>query len=129
MNTDTLLELDNVSVTIQKHIALHDTSLTIKRGTITGLIGPDGSGKSSFLHAIAGVTDFSGTITYDKYSYKNPSEAERIKKDFALMPQGLGLILYNNLSVREHLDYFTQIFDSTGTSQCVQELPFHARKQ
>lgn len=109
MNTDTLLELDNVSVTIQKHIALHDTSLTIKRGTITGLIGPDGSGKSSFLHAIAGVRDFSGTITYDKYSYKNPSEAERIKKDFALMPQGLGLILYDNLSVREHLDYFTQI--------------------
>lgn len=109
MNTDMLLELDNVSVTIRKHIALHDTSLTIKRGTITGLIGPDGSGKSSFLHAISGVRDFSGTITYDKYSYKNPSEAERIKKDFALMPQGLGLILYDHLSVSEHLDYFAQI--------------------
>ncbi|KAB8258546.1 ABC transporter [Aspergillus pseudonomiae] len=34
--------------------ALHDLQIAIKRGSITAIIGPVGSGKSSFLHALLG---------------------------------------------------------------------------
>lgn len=46
--------------------ALEDLSLTIDRGSIVGIIGPSGSGKSCLLRCVAGVlTPVSGKITID----------------------------------------------------------------
>jgi ABC-2 type transport system ATP-binding protein len=44
----------------KKDLAVDGVDLTIQRGEIYGLIGPDGSGKSSLMKAIAGV------LTYDE---------------------------------------------------------------
>ncbi len=44
---------------------LEETSLTIEAGTLTCLIGPNGSGKTSLLHAIAGIGSPEGRVRID----------------------------------------------------------------
>lgn len=104
-----MLEVKNVGVKYGDNIALKPVSFVAKSGEILGLIGADGAGKSSLLNAIAGVQSFSGEICLHDYRYKSPSQAEKIKSDIALMPQGIGLILYKTLTIKEHIDFHCAI--------------------
>lgn len=104
-----ILEVKDVTVYHKKIVGIKNASFEAKKQEIIGFIGADGSGKSSLMHALAGVIKFSGEIIYDGYSYHSPKEAEKIKNKIGLMPQGLGLVLYRDLTIKEHLDFFTLI--------------------
>ena len=104
-----LLEVKNISVNYGKKIAIKDASFSLKEKEILGFIGADGAGKSSTLHAIAGVVGFEGEIIYKNYTYHSPKESEKIKSEISLMPQGLGLVLYDFLSIKEHFDFFRDL--------------------
>jgi len=101
-----ILEVKNLSVSYGKKVAIKNVNFTLREKEILGFIGADGAGKSSTLHAIAGVVSFEGEIIYRGYIYHSPKEAEKIKNEISLMPQGLGLVLYDFLSVKEHFDFF-----------------------
>jgi len=103
------LIVNNITVEYRKKIGIKDASFDAEDGEIIGFIGADGSGKSSLLHAIAGTIKFRGEVIYKGYSYHSPSEAENIKQFIGFMPQGIGLVLYPLLTVKEHLDFFTAI--------------------
>jgi ribosome-dependent ATPase len=103
------LEVRRVSVAYKGKRALNSVSFEAEAGEIIGFIGADGAGKSSLMHAIAGVGSFRGEIVYRGCSYRSPKEAERLKEAFGLMPQGIGLVLYETLTVAEHLDFFASI--------------------
>jgi ABC-2 type transport system ATP-binding protein len=94
----------------KKHVAVNDLELTIKKGEIYGLIGPDGSGKSSLMKAIAGVLVYDGGIV-EVFGTPVDSEqtAERVKPRIGFLPQGLGLNLYPELSVEENIDFFARL--------------------
>lgn len=96
----------------RKQMAVDGASLSIDRGEIYGLIGPDGAGKSSLMKAIAGVLSFDGG-TLHVFGEKIDSEAaaERVKGRLGFMPQGLGLNLYPELSVEENIDFFAELRD------------------
>ena len=49
-----ILKIENISKYFGGLAAVSDCSLTIKRGTITGIIGPNGSGKTTLFNLIAG---------------------------------------------------------------------------
>ncbi len=103
------LTVKNVSVWYGKKAGIIDASFEAKEGEIVGFIGPDGGGKSSLMHAIAGVIKFEGEITFKGFSYSSPKQAEKIKSRIGFMPQGIGLVLYPLMSVEEHLNFFTEI--------------------
>ncbi len=103
------LEVRDVTVRYKNVTAIKNASLEGKKGEIIGFIGADGAGKSSLIHAIAGVISCEGEIVYEGYSYHTPKEAERIKDKIGLMPQGIGLVLYDLLTVGEHLEFFADI--------------------
>ncbi|QOP45236.1 ATP-binding cassette domain-containing protein [Sulfurimonas paralvinellae] len=103
------LEVKNVTVSYKKRVGIKDASLQAKSGEIIGFIGADGAGKSSLMHAIAGVLRFNGEVVYNGIAYHSPKEAEKIKPDIGLMPQGIGLVLYDTLTVGEHLSFFADI--------------------
>ncbi len=105
----TTLEIRDVSVIYKKLAAVSHISLHVSKGEIIGFIGADGAGKSSLIHAIAGVIQFEGEILYSGHSYHSPQEAEAIKPIMGLMPQGIGLVLYDTLSVMEHLEFFADL--------------------
>ncbi|RLA64875.1 MAG: ABC transporter ATP-binding protein [Epsilonproteobacteria bacterium] len=106
-----MLKVDNLSVSHKKKIAIKNLSFEVNSGEVIGFIGADGAGKSSALNALAGVIKFDGEIIYGDFSYKTPKEAEKVKHDIGYMPQGIGLVLYDTLTIKEHLDFFTDIRD------------------
>lgn len=90
--------------------AVRGVDLELARGEVYGVIGPDGAGKSSLLKAVAGVLTFDeGEVEVFGVTIDSERAAERIKGRLGLMPQGLGLHLYPELSVEENIDFFARV--------------------
>jgi Fe-S cluster assembly ATP-binding protein len=63
-----MLEIKNLSVSIQDKPILHELSLSVKAGEVAAIMGPNGSGKSTLAYVIAGKPDYevrSGEILLD----------------------------------------------------------------
>lgn len=103
------LHVQDVSVYHKNRLGIAHASLSAKEGEIIGFIGADGAGKSSLIHAIAGVISCQGRIVFNNCFYSSCKEAEPLKQMIGLMPQGIGLVLYDLLSVDEHLRFFAHI--------------------
>ncbi|WOE70786.1 ATP-binding cassette domain-containing protein [Hydrogenimonas thermophila] len=103
------LEVRDVTVFHKDVVGIKNASLKAKNGEIIGFIGADGAGKSSLMHAISGVKQFIGEIVFDNFFYRSVKDAEPIKKHIGFMPQGIGLVLYETLTVEEHLNFFANI--------------------
>ena len=85
--------------------AVKGVSFSVSRGEIFGLLGPDGAGKSSIIQVLCGLLspDSGGVLVEGVDVLKDP---EGIKPHLGYMAQGLGLTLFDNLSVAEHLNFF-----------------------
>jgi len=64
---------------------LAETSLTLEEGALTCLVGPNGSGKTSLLHALAGIGRPTGEIRIDGLDPSGAAPARR-KKLLAFLP-------------------------------------------
>jgi len=107
-NGDKIIEVVQVFKNFKKTPALTNLSLQIKKGEIFGLIGPDGAGKSTLTHIIAGILrpDKGQVSVVGQDVLKSP---ESIKSAIGFLPQGLGLALAQELSVEENINYFAEI--------------------
>ena len=103
--------LTQVTLAHNKKLALDNISLEIPSNQITGLIGPDGVGKSTLMSVITGILVVNKGIveTLGKDMAKSKDRRE-ICSQIAYMPQGLGKNLYPTLSVKENLQFFSQLF-------------------
>jgi branched-chain amino acid transport system ATP-binding protein len=69
---DAIIELDHVSKSFGGVKANRDVSLRVRRGGITGLIGPNGSGKTTLFNSIVGYHPISsGSIRFDGHEISN----------------------------------------------------------
>src|SRR6185369_16370298 len=88
--------------------AVTDVSFGVDRGEVFGLIGPDGAGKTSVLQILAGVLRAdAGTATVGGIDVLRDPEA--VKDLIGYMPQGLGLNLYDSLTVAENIEFFRDL--------------------
>ncbi len=108
--SDTIVNVSGFVKRYKKEVAVDGVDLEIRKGEMYGLIGPDGSGKSSLMKAIAGVLTYDGGAV-DVFGIRIDSErtAERIKPKIGFLPQGLGQNLYPELSIEENIDFFAQL--------------------
>jgi manganese/iron transport system ATP-binding protein len=60
--TDYALELQDVSVAYDGRPALEGVSIAVERGTMLGVLGPNGGGKSTLLKAILGISPVRGVV-------------------------------------------------------------------
>jgi len=105
--------------------ALDGVALTLPAGRLSGLIGPDGVGKSTLLGLIAGVRRIQmGRVEVFGRDLRNTAERRRLTHRIAYMPQGLGRNLYPTLSVGENLDFFGRLFglDANARAMRIAEL-------
>lgn len=87
--------------------ALDGLNLDIKRGEIYGLVGPDGSGKTTIMRLLAAVLEpTSGNAWVEGHSIL--SEGEKIKEKIGYMPQRFGL--YEDLTVMENIVFYADLF-------------------
>lgn len=106
------VELINIHKRYKKITALKNINLNIPKNKLTCIVGPDGAGKSTLLKIIAGVLTFDkGEITIFGNKITKISQMEKYKDKIAFMPQGLGLNLYQNLSIEENIDFFASLHD------------------
>ena len=83
---------------------LHDVSLTVASGRVTGLLGPSGSGKTTLMRAIVGVQRVAGgTVRVLGEPAGTPSLRARV----GYVTQAPSV--YADLTVRENLRYFARI--------------------
>ena len=88
--------------------AVSDVALSVGRGEVFGLIGPDGAGKTSVLQILAGVlrADAGAAVVAGIDVLRDP---EGVKDLIGYMPQGLGLNLYDSLTVAENVEFFRDL--------------------
>lgn len=87
--------------------ALDDISFDVPAGELFGIVGPDGSGKSTILRILAGVLrpDAGDAVVCGASVARDP---EGVKHRIAYMSQRFGL--YGDLSVRENIDFYADVY-------------------
>ncbi|QAR33993.1 ABC transporter ATP-binding protein [Geovibrio thiophilus] len=86
--------------------ALDNISLKIFRGRMTGLVGPDGAGKTTLMrHMIGLLHGDSGTVTVK--GMNAVTDAPEIREITGYMPQKFGL--YEDLTVQENLNLYADL--------------------
>jgi ABC-2 type transport system ATP-binding protein len=92
-------------------VAVRDLSMQVKRGTIYGFLGPNGSGKTTTIRMLTGLlTPDEGTGTCLGYDLR--TETAEIKRHVGYMTQRFSL--YQDLSVRENLEFVARIYGVAG---------------
>lgn len=82
-----LLELQGASVHYGRAIALASISLTVKKGELVAVIGPNGTGKTTLLRAISGLVE----LEHGKIFFERKLIAESTRSDFRVMGQNKSL--------------------------------------
>jgi ABC-2 type transport system ATP-binding protein len=86
---------------------VHDLSMQVKRGTIYGFLGPNGSGKTTTIRMLCGLlTPDSGEGRCLGYDIRR--DADKIKRQVGYMTQRFSL--YQDLSVRENLEFVARLY-------------------
>ena len=118
MSNHAVVSVKNVSFNYKKVSAIEHLSVDFPSGIITGMIGPDGVGKSTLLSLISGArTIQSGEVIVLGGDMRNREIRETICPRIAYMPQGLGKNLYPTLSVEENLQFFGRLFGHDETER------------
>lgn len=95
----------------QKATAVDGLNLDVRRGEVFGLVGPDGSGKTTTIRMLCAVMDpTAGRATVAGLDTR--TAAEQIKRRIGYMAQRFNL--YGDLSVEENLDFFADVFQVRG---------------
>ena len=82
-----IVELRSVRKAYDTKIAVHDLSFKIEPGTMFGLLGPNGSGKTSSIRMMIGITvPDSGTVDL----FNQPFTRENLKR-VGYLPEERGL--------------------------------------
>lgn len=108
------MEVSRISLSFRQVQALREVSFTVPRGTIFGLVGSDGAGKSSVLRLVAGMLRPSAGKIYIG-TLDSVGGRRKIKHLIGYMPQRFGL--YQDLTVGENMDFFMDIFGIAGAER------------
>lgn len=102
---DAAVDINHLRVIRGKRPALHDFSVRIARGSITGLLGPSGCGKTTLIRCIVGTQLVAaGTVSV----LGQPAGSAALRRRVGYMPQDP--TIYNDLRILDNVRYFAALY-------------------
>jgi ABC-2 type transport system ATP-binding protein len=106
-SSDIAIDVRGLSKSFDGREVVHDLSMQVKRGSIYGFLGPNGSGKTTTIRMLCGLlTPDSGEGECLGYDIRR--DAEKIKRRVGYMTQRFSL--YQDLSVKENLEFVARLY-------------------
>jgi len=120
--SDIVIDVHGLTKKFNGRAVVRDLSLQVKRGTIYGFLGPNGSGKTTTIRMLCGLlTPDEGTGTCLGYDIR--TETEKIKRQIGYMTQRFSL--YQDLSVKENLEFVARIYGIPQPTKAAREMIKH----
>ena len=113
---DAGLRVQNLRKSYRKRLVIRDVSLTLGRGEVVALLGPNGSGKTTCFYAIAGlVTPESGQVIIDGRDVTALPMYRRAKLGIGYLPQEMSI--FRGLSVENNILAILEIAEPDRTTR------------
>jgi ABC-2 type transport system ATP-binding protein len=127
---DIVIDVHGLTKKFDGRAVVRNLSMQVKRGTIYGFLGPNGSGKTTTIRMLCGLlTPDEGAGTCLGYDIR--SEADKIKTQVGYMTQRFSL--YEDLSVRENLEFIGRIYGIAKpvavARAAIERLGLHGREE
>jgi len=104
---DIAIDAQGLTKSFEGRVVVRDLSMRVKRGTIFGFLGPNGSGKTTTIRMLCGLlTPDSGHGTCLGFDIR--TDTDKIKRHVGYMTQRFSL--YQDLSVRENLEFIGRVY-------------------
>jgi ABC-2 type transport system ATP-binding protein len=104
---DVVIDVHGLTKRFDGRPVVRDLSMQVRRGTIYGFLGPNGSGKTTTIRMLCGLLtpdDGQGTCL----GFDLRTQTEEIKRRVGYMTQRFSL--YEDLSVRENLEFVARLY-------------------
>jgi ABC-2 type transport system ATP-binding protein len=116
---DIAIDVEGLTKSFDGRQVVRDLSMQVKRGTIFGFLGPNGSGKTTTIRMLCGLlTPDSGHGTC--LGFDIITESDKIKRRVGYMTQRFSL--YQDLSVRENLEFVARIYGMPNPEEASREM-------
>jgi ABC-2 type transport system ATP-binding protein len=117
--SDIAIDVEGLTKSFDGRVVVKDLSMQVKRGTIFGFLGPNGSGKTTTIRMLCGLlTPDSGHGTC--LGFDIITESDKIKRRVGYMTQRFSL--YQDLSVRENLEFVARIYGMPDPKKATREM-------
>lgn len=117
--SDAAIDTHHLTKIFDHKTVVDNVCLHVKKGTIFGFLGSNGSGKTTMIRMICGLlTPSAGGGTCLGYDIK--TQSADIKNNIGYMPQRFSL--YNGLTVYENLQFFANIYQVQDPHQSIHTL-------
>ena len=114
MNTppnDIVIEIEGLTKTFGRFMAVDHVSLSVRRGEIFGFLGPNGAGKSTTIRMLCGLLS-STAGTARVAGFDTNREPEHVRENIGYMSQKFSL--YRDMSVEENIAFFGGVYGIAG---------------
>lgn len=102
-----VVKIENLVKRYKELVAVDHFNLTVNEGEILGLLGPNGSGKTTTINCLLSLLSFDkGTI--EVFGEEMRPDSYRLKRDIGIVLQNVAV--FDTLNVCENIDYFCGLY-------------------
>ena len=114
-----IIKASNLQKNFEENQAIKNLNISISSGKITGIVGPDGAGKTTLIRMFTGLLKPSfGEL--EVLGYKMPNTSSDFLQQIGYMPQKFGL--YEDLTVLENLTLYSNLQNISNIEKRIDEL-------